>query len=230
MDELVRSNRQLEEFAATVSHDLLEPLRKITAFGGLLERRAAEGLDETGRGFLERMTASAARMTTLIEDLLRFSRVFGDTSPQEPVPLGAIVRGVLSDLEARIAKTGAVIEVSALPTVRARPFQMRQLFQNLISNALKFRDKGVVPRVTIETGHGRPGYLEVTVRDNGIGFDQKSAERIFEPFSRLHGRTEFEGSGIGLAVCRRIVLRQGGWISAQSAPGCGATFTISFPG
>lgn len=229
MEEIIRSNRQLAEFSSSVSHDLLEPLRKIIAFGGLLEKQSSQELDEQGRDFLGRITAAASRMTKLIEDLLQFSRVFGDRLPLESIDLSAVVSEVLSDLEIRIAETKAVIEVAALPTIRAHPSQMRQLFQNLIANAIKFRDTARPPRVAIASSMERPGLIDISVRDNGIGFDQKDAEKIFEPFIRLHTRTEYEGSGIGLAVCRRIVLRHGGWISAESVQGSGSTFTISLP-
>lgn len=229
MDELVRSNRQLEQFAATVSHDLLAPLRKVIVFGGLLEKKLSSEIDEEGRDFLGRMTSAAARMGKLIEDLMQYSRVFGSAPSSEPVDLGRIVAEVKSDLEVQIAGAQAEVEVGPLPTVRAHPFEMRQLFQNLVANALKFRAKDRAPRVSVGAAFDDPGFVSVFVKDNGIGFDMKDAERIFEPFLRLHSLAEYDGSGIGLSICRRIVLRHGGWISVESAPGRGATFTVKFP-
>ena len=228
-EELVRSNQQLEQFASAASHDLLEPLRKITAFSDLLKRQSQAALDDKAKDFLERIRAAAARMTRLIEDLLAYSRVFGDSRPFDQVDLNGVVAGVLSDLETRLTDTKAEISVGKLPVVRAHAFQMRQLFQNLVANALKFQAAGAKPKVRIESRVPRPGFVEVTVSDNGIGFDQKDAERIFEPFLRLHTRAEFEGSGIGLAICRRIMMRHGGWISAAGERGKGSTFTITLP-
>ncbi len=228
-EELARSNRELEQFASAASHDLLEPLRKITAFSDLLKRQSEKALDDRSKDFLERIRHAAARMATLIEDLLKFSRVFGETRPFEPVDLNRVLAEVVSDLDTSIVRTGAEITILKLPTVRAHAFQMRQLFQNLLANAIKFQAPGTKPRVRVEARAPRPGFIEISVSDNGIGFDQKDAEKIFEPFLRLHTRAEYEGSGIGLAVCRRIMMRHGGWISASSERGKGSTFTITLP-
>lgn len=229
MEELVRSNKQLEQFAATVSHDLLAPLRKVTLFGGLLEKKLSAGLDEEGRDFLGRMTSAASRMGKLIEDLMQYSRVFGSAPSSEPVDLNKIVAEVRSDLEVQIADARAEVEVGPLPTVRAHPFEMRQLFQNLLANAIKFRAKDRAPRVSVGAAFDDPGAVSVFIKDNGIGFEMKDAEKIFEPFMRLRPPSEYNGSGIGLSICRRIVLRHGGWISVESAPGRGTTFKVSFP-
>lgn len=228
-EELERSNRELQQFAYAASHDLMEPLRKVTAFGDLLRKRSGAALDEIALDFLARMQDAAARMARLIEDLLQYSRLLGDARPFERVELATTVRLVLADLEARIAETGATVEVGELPVLRAHPFQMRQLFQNLIANALKFRRPGTAPRVSVTAAPAADGFVSVTVADDGIGFEERFAERIFQPFVRLHTRSEYEGTGMGLAICRRILLRHGGWIAAKGEPGRGAAFTVTLP-
>ncbi len=247
--ELARSNAELEQFAFVASHDLQEPLRKIQAFGDRLKAKCdAVKLDE-GRDYLQRMQNAAARMQTLINDLLTFSRVISRTEPFVAVDLNVLTREVLGDLEVLIEKTGAKVEVAELPTLEADPLQMRQLLQNLIGNALKFQPPGAVPTVRIQgrvqvqptvhfvnqqpAGAGDTAvsaqFCELTIQDNGIGFDEVYLEKIFAVFQRLHGRNEYEGTGIGLAVCRRIVDRHGGTITARSKPGEGATFTVRLP-
>jgi PAS domain S-box-containing protein len=233
--QLQRSNRELEDFASVASHDLQEPLRKIQAFGDRLKTRCAADLSPQGRDYVDRMQHAAGRMQVLINDLLTFSRVTTKAQPFVPVDLGTVVAGVVSDLEVRIEQTGAQIDVADLPCIDADPLQMRQLLQNLIGNALKFHRPGVAPLVTIRcevggnalTGEGAE--LRLLVSDNGIGFDPKYLDRIFTVFQRLHGRDEYEGTGVGLAVCRKIAERHGGSITATSAPGAGATFIVSFP-
>jgi PAS domain S-box-containing protein len=239
--ELGRSNEELEKFAYVASHDLQEPLRKIQAFGDRLVKKFRDALGPGGQEYVDRMQASARRMRTLIDDLLSFSRVSTKVQPFAPVDLGEIVRDVLSDLDARLAQTGGRVDVGELPTVAADPLQMRQLFQNLIANALKFARPGVAPLVAVgavpwaavPTDADPPpppgeGY-RVTVADNGIGFDQGYVDRVFEVFQRLHGRGEYEGTGIGLAIVRKIVQRHGGEITARSREGHGATFIIDLP-
>lgn len=227
--ELARSNAELQQFASAASHDLLEPLRKVAAFGDLLRKRAHANLDEQSREFLDRMQSAAARMAKLIDDLLQFSRIFGDTRPFQSVDLGQVAKEVVSDLERRIETSQAVIEVGELPSVNAHPFQMRQLFQNLIANALKFRSPEQAPRLLISARPGPEGFVELVFKDNGIGFEEQYAERIFQPFLRLHTRVEYEGTGLGLAICRRILLRHGGWIAARGDPGQGAVFIVTLP-
>lgn len=234
-DELRRSNEELEKFAYVASHDLQEPLRKIQAFGDRLRTKFAATLGDQGTDYLERMMASAGRMRSLINDLLAFSRVTTKGQPFAPVDLAGVLDGVLSDLEARLSQTQGVVEVGALPTIEADPLQMRQLFQNLIGNALKFHKPEVPPVVTIGSevlppadGDEIPRF-RLTVTDNGIGFDEKYLDRIFQVFQRLHGRTEYEGTGVGLAICRKIVERHGGEITAESRPGHGATFVVTLP-
>jgi signal transduction histidine kinase len=233
-DELQRSNRELQEFAAVASHDLQEPLRKIQAFGDRLRSRCGPALGDAGRDYLDRMQAAAVRMANLINDLLAYSRVTTRAQPFTAVDLGQVVQGVLGDLEDRVARTGGRVEVGPLPSLDADPMQMRQLLQNLIGNALKFHRPGAPPVVqvsaeVVEDGQRPGGSCIITVRDNGIGFDEAYREKIFGFFQRLHGRNEYEGSGMGLAICRRIAERHGGTIEARCTPGEGATFSVTLP-
>lgn len=249
--ELARSNAELEQFAFVASHDLQEPLRKIQAFGDRLKAKCDEAKLDAGRDYLERMQSAAARMRRLIDDLLTFSRVISRTEPFATVDLSTIVKEVLGDLEVSVEKSGAMVEVGELPTIEADSVQMRQLLQNLIGNALKFQPPGGKPVVSIRgriisqsTANGQTTHLtrkaenvvsgedqvcELIVQDNGIGFEEKYLEKIFAVFQRLHGRQEYEGTGIGLAVCRRIMDRHGGKITAHSKPGEGATFVVILP-
>ena len=230
--QLERSNRELVDFAFVASHDLQEPLRKIQAFGERLRSRSAQ-LDEQALDYLARMQNAAARMQTLIQDLLAFSRVTTKAQPFRSVALDEVLKEVLSDLEVRIEQVGATVEAGPLPRLVADRTQMRQLLQNLIANALKFRDKERSPVVKLSArtvqDPGGGEQLELSVKDNGIGFEPKYAERIFGLFQRLHGRTEYEGSGVGLAICRKIAERHGGSITATGVPGHGATFTVTLP-
>jgi len=239
--ELARSNAELEQFAYVASHDLQEPLRKIQAFGDRLKTKCDAVNLQDGRDYLERMQSAAARMQTLINDLLTFSRVISASQPFVPVDLNTVTKGVLSDLEVRIEQNKAKMEVGDLQTIEADPLQMRQLLQNLIGNALKFKKADVQPEIKINARilkspfAGTPEedpyaeQCEVTIQDNGIGFDEKYLDKIFAVFQRLHGRNEYEGTGVGLAVCRRITDRHGGTITAWSKPGDGATFVVTLP-
>jgi light-regulated signal transduction histidine kinase (bacteriophytochrome) len=226
--QLSNSNRELESFASVASHDLQEPLRKIQAFGDRLQRQAGTSLDKSAQDSLERMLSAAGRMQGLINDLLSFSRLTTRKEPFVRVRLDAIVTDVLVDLESRLADSGGGVRFESLPEVEADPLQMRQLFQNLIANSLKFRRPEVPPMVTI-TADVDEQDVTVVVADNGIGFEQEYAERIFGVFQRLHGRSAFGGTGIGLAICRRIVERHHGTIAAEGRPGDGATFRITLP-
>jgi signal transduction histidine kinase len=226
--ELARSNAELEQFASIASHDLQEPLRKVRTFTQQVTVIEAERLSERGRDYLERANAAAERMQKLIEDLLKFSRVATHGRPFAPVDLAQVTRDVLEDLEAQVERSGAVVEVGALPTISADALQMRQLMQNLISNAIKFRREGATPRVRIDAVLAN-STVELAVRDNGIGFEPQYSRRIFRVFERLHGRGEYPGTGIGLALCRRIAERHGGTVFADSEPGEGATFTVTLP-
>jgi PAS domain S-box-containing protein len=231
--ELARSNAELEQFAFVASHDLQEPLRKIQAFGDRLKAKSDGVLAPDARDYLDRMQSASARMRTLIDDLLAFSRVIRSSEPFSQVDLGKTTREVLGDLEVRIEKSGATMEVGNLPTIEADPMQMRQLLLNLIGNALKFQAPGTKPLIKINsrtvTTLGGEQLCELTVADNGIGFEEQYAEKIFVVFQRLHGRGEYEGTGIGLAVCRRITDRHHGTIAARSKPGQGATFIVTLP-
>jgi PAS domain S-box-containing protein len=230
---LERSNRELQDFAYVASHDLQEPLRKIQAFGNLLESEYGNRIGD-GQDYLNRMRNAASRMSILIEDLLAFSRVTTKARPFTAVDLQQICTEVIGDLETRIADTHATVTVDALPTVLADALQMRQLLQNLIANALKFQQPGKAPQVTIRSEpitdkNGTLKAYHIEVADNGIGFDEKYLDRIFAVFQRLHGHEAYEGTGIGLAVCRKIAERHGGTITAKSTPGKGATFIVALP-
>jgi PAS domain S-box-containing protein len=228
MLRLEQSNRELEDFAYVASHDLQEPLRKIQAFGDRLHAKYAAELPEQAQDYIGRMQAAAKRMQVLINDLLAFSRITTKAQPFVPVDLEHVAREVAHDLEIRMHEANAHVEIGALPAIDADPLQMRQLIQNLVSNALKFRRDGVPPLVTIN-GSVDGETAQLVVADNGIGFDEKYAERIFTMFERLHGRGAYEGTGIGLAICRKIVERHGGEIVARSTPDVGSTFTVTLP-
>ncbi len=249
--ELARSNAELQEFAYVASHDLQEPLRKIQAFGDRLKIKYGEVLTDQGRDYLERMQNAAIRMEALIDDLLTLSRVTTRAQPFMPTNLTQVVQEVLSDLEVRIQQTGGRIEVGELPTLEADPIQMRQLLQNLIGNALKFHRAEEPPAIKIysqrltererrptdseagartrATGMNSSERCQIFIEDNGIGFDEKYTSRIFNAFQRLHGRSEYEGTGMGLAICRKIVERHDGSITAQSVLGQGSTFVVTLP-
>lgn len=227
-DRLEQSNRELQDFASVAAHDLQEPLRKILAFGDRLNTRFAADLQPEAKDFLERMLTSAKRMRTLIDDLLTFSRVTTKGSPFEKTNLNKVVKEVLSDLEFRIEQVKGKIEVKELPTLVVDPLQIRQLFQNLISNALKFHQAGVSPvvKISAECDHIQ---CVIKVEDQGIGFEEKYLDKIFTIFQRLHGKHEYEGTGVGLAVCRRIAERHGGSITASGKLNEGATFLVVLP-
>lgn len=230
-EALLHSNHELEQFASVASHDLQEPLRKIQAFGDRLESRYGDQLEAKGRQYVERMKSAAGRMRKLIDDLLSFSRVTTKAQPFEAVDLAELANEVVGDLEERINVSGGRVEIGELPAIDADPTQMRQLLQNLIGNGLKFHKPDVPPvvRVDAQLDGDAEATCELRVRDNGIGFDCAYLDRIFEVFQRLHGRQEYAGTGMGLAICRKIVLRHGGDITARSAPDEGATFIVHLP-
>lgn len=239
---LSRSNSNLEQFAYVASHDLQEPLRKIQQFGDLLKGQYADQLG-AGAAYLDRMQSAASRMSTLIRDLLTFSRIATQQETREPVSLNAVINTTLTDLELVIAETEAEVQVEDLPTVIGDPLQLGQLFSNLLNNALKFRRPGVAPIVQVKAGwlaadhlpadiklsRGTIAYHLIEVIDNGIGFDEKYRDRMFQVFQRLHGRSEYAGTGIGLAICQKVVTNHGGAITATSQPGQGATFRVYLP-
>jgi PAS domain S-box-containing protein len=226
---LQRSNADLEQFAYVASHDLREPLMLVTAFAERLRQHAGDGLDERGRGYVERIIKSADTLRELVDALLQLSRVSTSTTPFEPVDLNRLVLEVLEGLEEPLARSDARVEIGPLPVLHGDPVQIRQLFQNLISNALKYRLPDVAPLVQITGRLLADGVCEITVADNGIGMEEKDLERIFEPFVRLHGRGVFDGSGMGLTTCRKIVTRHGGEIKAWSRPGQGAAIVVRLP-
>ena len=237
---LARSNRELETFASIASHDLQEPLRKIDAFGDRLKRRYHDTLGDDGRMYVERMQSAVGRMRSLIEDLLDYSRITTKAKPFEQVRLADVLEEVKSDLQVAIETSMGTIEASALPVIDADRTQMRQLLQNIIANALKFRKPDVAPVISIDSrpapfSRGGTGAADggervcITIADNGIGFDMKYAERIFGIFQRLHNRAEYEGTGVGLATCRKIVERHKGTLTVTSEPDVGTTFTIELP-
>lgn len=240
IEELNNSNKELEQFAYVASHDLQEPLRKIRAFGDMLS--AKFNIDEEARDYIDRMQSAASRMQTLIEDLLSFSRLSREFEPFVKTDLTSILKETLNDLEIAIIQKNAVINFDELPIIDAIPGQIRQLFQNLISNALKFNKKDEPPIITIKSEiiKGKEiqkqskrkqseKYCRIYIQDNGIGFDEKFTDRIFVIFQRLQGRQEYEGTGIGLAVCKKIVEIHRGYISVNSEVNKGSTFIITLP-
>jgi len=239
--ELARSNDELEHFAHVASHDLQEPLRKILAFGDRLKVKCGPDLSGQGRDYLDRMQSAATRMQTLITDLLTFSQVTTKPRPFVPVDLSAVAQTIVSDLEVSVQRVGGTVQVDPLPTINADPIQMGQLLQNLIGNALKFHRNGQPPIVkvwgtllqdqeyTAENGKRNPQQCRIYVEDNGIGFDETYLPQLFQPFQRLVGRGEYEGTGMGLSICKKIVERHGGDLTARSIPGQGTTFMITLP-
>lgn len=239
---LVRSNANLQTFAYIASHDLQEPLRKIQQFGDLLKTRYTDSTSEAFM-YLERMQTAASRMSTLIRDLLNYSRISTQRDQSAPVSLQTIVATVLNTLDWTIQQTGAQLQVGPLPTLTGDASQLDQLFQNLLSNALKFHKADTPPRVQIwaqevasvdlpagvKPSRGALQYYRIDVMDNGVGFEAKYLDRIFHVFQRLHGRNEFAGTGIGLAICEKVVTNHGGAITATSQPGQGATFSVYLP-
>ncbi|MVM29112.1 GAF domain-containing protein [Spirosoma sp. HMF4905] len=244
---LSRSNGNLQAFASIASHDLQEPLRKIQSFSHILQSQYADQLGE-GRTYLERMESAASRMSVLIRDLLSYSRISAIQDRRSWVSLSAILQTVVTDLELVIAESRAIVQVEPLPDVLGDSIQLGQLFQNLLSNALKFSrndrtGRSIVPfiRISVHTllvkdlpssvkpTFSAPTYYRIDVTDNGIGFEQKHADRIFQVFQRLHGKNEFAGTGIGLAICDKVVAHHGGAITASSRPGQGATFSVYLP-
>ncbi len=226
---LTASNNELQQFATVASHDLQEPLRKIEAFGARLKTRTAGKLDADSTMYLERMAAATQRMRLLITDLLSYSRAGRNTADAKPIDLDHVLAGVADDLSIALEERHAIVEFKNLGSMLADAAQMRQLFQNLLSNALKFVKPNVAPKIVIERRAMAAGSVQLRFQDNGIGFDMKHLDKIFEIFQRLHSREQYEGTGIGLATCRKIVERFNGSLTAESAPGEGATFIAIFP-
>ncbi|MBO0931762.1 PAS domain-containing protein [Fibrella sp. HMF5036] len=241
--DLRRSNESLQQFAYVASHDLQEPLRKIQSFGDVLQQRFGPELGEMGSDLISRMQIASARMSSLIHDLLTYSRLSAKPGDLKPVALTNVVARVLDDLDLTIRETGAIIQAIDLPTLPGDESQLRQLFQNLLTNALKFRKVDIAPVITIHSQEVLlenlpqtispprkvPVYQCITIVDNGIGFDQKYADRIFQVFQRLHTRAQYDGTGIGLAIVKRVIDNHSGAIRAHSTPGQGATFELYLP-
>ncbi len=240
--KLISSNENLQTFAYAASHDLQEPLRKIQQFSNLLKTQyvPSQGNEKL---YLERMDAAAKRMSTLIEDLLNFSRLSSQLGTQEAVSLDKVFQSVLADLDVLIAETGTQIHLTALPTILGDHTQLGHLFQNLLTNAMKFTSADTLPDIHISAQISTPNelpphlkpaqmataYHRIDVQDNGIGFEEKYLDRIFNVFQRLNGRSEYAGTGIGLAICERVARNHGGGITARSQPGKGSTFSVFFP-
>ena len=241
IEELNRSNKELEEFAYIASHDLQEPLRKITAFSERLEEKAGDEIGQDGKLYLQRILAATQNMRVLIDNLLEFSRANRHNDALENIDLNVIFKEVLADLELKIEETNAKIQHSPLPIITSYHSQMKQLFTNLVSNAIKFRKPGSPPLIEVWSEEvsekekserllrGNKKYYKVAVRDSGIGFEQEYALKIFQIFQRLHGKAEYPGSGIGLAICKKIVENHNGVLYAESTPGEGAVFTAILP-
>lgn len=230
------SNRELQDFASVAAHDLQEPLRKIQSFSDRLKSKAKDELKAESLDYVDRIQNSAQRMQVLINDLLTYSRVTTKAQPFSMIDLNQVLTHVVSDLEVLLEKSKGRVEIGDLPSLEADSTQMHQLFLNLVGNALKFSKLEVPPRVSVEAKTfeqsplGLPGpACQIRIKDNGIGFDEKYLDRIFTIFQRLHGRHEYEGTGIGLAVCRKIIDRHGGFITARSTTGEGSTFIVTLP-
>jgi light-regulated signal transduction histidine kinase (bacteriophytochrome) len=226
--ELERSNEELRSFAFVASHDLNEPLRKIVGFGERLKGKT-ENLDPDISVYASKMQESATRMQNMIQELLQYSLVSAKGDPFRSIDLNKVVKEVLEDLEMSIQNSNGIVQTESLPTVEADPIQMRQLFQNLISNAIKFKKEEEPPKIELVAKPCEKGLWDIFVKDNGIGFDSQHGSSIFQPFFRLHGRNEYDGSGIGLAICKKIVDRHRGKIIAVSSKNEGSTFQVTLP-
>jgi light-regulated signal transduction histidine kinase (bacteriophytochrome) len=227
-EELKRSNAELEQFAYVASHDLQEPLRMVSSYAQLLGRRYAEKLDGDAKDFIAYVVDGATRMKQLIEDLLAYSRVGTRGRDFKPVELEKSVRRAIGNLAAAIEESRASVTYDPMPTVPADEVQLAQLFQNLIGNALKFRAPSVAPRVHVGVKDLGAAY-EFSVRDNGIGIEPQYFERIFMVFQRLHNKGEYAGTGIGLAIVKKVVERHGGQIRVESKLGEGSAFIFTLP-
>jgi PAS domain S-box-containing protein len=221
-------NEELQSFASIASHDLQEPLRKIIILGDRLAERIPE-TDEQSKNYLDRMQIAALRMRSLVEDLLQYTRIESRVRPFESLHLNKVVEAVLEDLEARIIETQGAINIIDLPVIDGDPIQIHQLFLNLIGNALKFHREGIPPVVNLDSVKMDNGFWEISVEDNGIGIEEEHVDKIFQPFERLHGRTTYEGTGIGLTICNKIVSRHGGNITVKRQSTNGVTFHITLP-
>ncbi|PKN62685.1 MAG: hypothetical protein CVU57_23290 [Deltaproteobacteria bacterium HGW-Deltaproteobacteria-15] len=224
--DLGQKNQELEDFAFIASHDLREPIRKVLTFGSILEERYKDRLDKAGHDYLDRMRRAASRMELMLTSLLEYSRLDTSARSIEKVSLNEVLNQVRSNLAEEIAHRKARLKIGDLPVIEAEPQQIVQLFQNLIANALKYSEKPPEINVYAENGRGR---CTIYVVDNGIGFEPKYLDKIFSPFERLHGRETYEGTGMGLTICRKIAERHKGGITATSTPGEGSVFIVTLP-
>ncbi len=242
IDHLKAINEDLERFAYVASHDLQEPLRKIILFGDRLSAKYADVLDVQGVDYLNRMIKATGRMQELIKNILSFSRANTNVDDLEETDINTMLDSIISDLEVSIAQKNAVIHIGRIPCLFVIPSQIRQVFQNLIINALKFSKENVPPDITIsaeyangsdiegiDSSNANKTYCRILVKDNGIGFDQKYAVQIFLIFKRLHSHDQFEGTGIGLSICKKVIEKHNGFITVESTPGVGTTFIITLP-
>jgi two-component system, sensor histidine kinase and response regulator len=227
-ERLEQSNRELEQFAYVAAHDIKAPLNRILGFSELLVLKSGPALDGDSRKYLVHIQQGVEHLSTLIDNLLSYSRISTQSKPFEPVDLRALAQGIRADLAGRIDELGANVEIGDLPRVLADESQMWQLLSNLVGNALKFHEPGTPPVVELYSER-EDGFAVVSVRDNGIGIEAEYLDRIFEIFQRLHTSAEYEGTGIGLAVCKKIVQRHGGTIRIRSEPGEGTTFSFALP-
>jgi light-regulated signal transduction histidine kinase (bacteriophytochrome) len=239
-EALINSNHDLQQFASVASHDLQEPLRKIQVFSKLLKDRSSAELHDTSRQYLEKIIKCSDRMKVLIIDILTYSKLSADESSLDQVNLHAVFKEILEDFDLRITERGAIVELTDLCTVEGNRGQLRQVFQNLVSNALKFLSPDRPPTLTIkQTGFNakelgfsldnEAAYCRITVEDNGIGFDEKYASSIFGLFEKLNPTTTYEGSGIGLAIAKKIIDKHHGFIIAKSTIGHGSEFNVILP-
>ncbi len=241
IEQLDKSNNNLQEFVYVASHDLQEPLRKISTFTERLDSKYSESLNEDGKAYIKRITNSASNMQTLLEDLLDFSKLTFDEKKYQQLNLQSCIDSVLTDLELKIEESKTSVNCSETAEIEAYSSQIRQLFTNLINNSIKFRKEHEAPVIKIACNNinhneypdlpliRNKKYIKIIVEDNGIGFDEEFSERIFKIFQRLHGKAEYKGSGIGLAICKKIVDNHHGFIFANSRVNVGSSFTIILP-
>lgn len=228
-DKLEQSNRELQNFANVAAHDLQEPLRKVQVYGSRLQSSSKE-LSGRSQQYLDRMISSTKRMKELVHDLLIFCRMASTQKISKEVELDQVIQDILNDYEIYIEELGAQVEIFELPVLEGDRVRIRQLFQNLISNSLKFHRENVAPKLKIKSSYDPKQEIHhIRVEDNGIGFEEKYLDRIFTPFERLHANDQYEGTGIGLAICRKAVEQHNGFITAESIPGEGATFIVALP-
>lgn len=237
--ELEVSNQELEQFAHVASHDMKEPVRKIGVFASLLKQEIGIGLTDRGRNYIERIESSVSRLLNMVDGILAYSSLDSELHVLELVDLNTTVKNVVSDLELLVDQKKAILNCQDLPTIRGVPFLLHQLFYNLLSNSLKFSKPGIPPRIQIDVEEIRDtdpvskasqgNWFKITFSDNGIGFSDDDLPQLFKKFSRLHSKSQYEGTGLGLALCMNIVKRHGGYMEAKGEKGVGSAFIIFFP-